>query len=79
MARVTARSWGAGNQAAAGYYTGAEPAGASRLGGAVGAGQFAQGQGVSIGQSTWHPTILYLFALVIAEMAVFGFVARMIK
>jgi hypothetical protein len=41
--------------------------------------QFAQGQGPT--QATtgaWTPTILYLIALVILEMAVFAFIARRI-
>ena len=69
-----------GNQAATGYYTG-ESLGGSRTGGAglmAGTG-LAQGQGVTVGQSTWHPTILYLGALIIAEMAVFGFISRLLK
>lgn len=68
-----------GNQAATGYYTGGEPAGASRMGGAMAAGQLAQGQGVSIGGTSWHPTVLYLGALVIAEIALFGYISRLLK
>lgn len=82
MSRRTARPavYGLGNQAATGYHTG-ESLGGSRTGGAAvmsGAGM-AQGQGVSVGGSTWHPTVLYLIALIIAEMAVFGFISRMLK
>jgi hypothetical protein len=36
-------------------------------------------QGVTIGGQTWHPTILYLFALIVAEMVVFGFVGNLLK
>lgn len=42
-----------------------------------GAGFFSQGQGpVSV---SWEPTILYLFVLIIAEMVVFGFIARALR
>lgn len=42
----------------------------------AGKGVFAQGDGVT-GQSTgWSPTILYMFALIIAEMIVFGILSR---
>jgi hypothetical protein len=70
-----------GNQAA-GYYSGSPLAGGSGSGmgqAMAGAGQFAPGQGVTVGGTTWHPTVLYLFALIVAEMVVFGFIARMLK
>lgn len=41
-----------------------------------GNGQFAQGSGPVNGNSQWSPTILYMFALIIAEMVIFGFLAR---
>jgi hypothetical protein len=40
--------------------------------------QFAQGQGPTQATGAWTPTILYLIALVILEMAVFAFIARRI-
>lgn len=75
---VTQRS---GNPSA-GYYAGSPLNGGSGsgMGQAVsGAGQYAPGSGVTIGQSTWHPTVLYLAALVVAEMVVFGIISRMLK
>lgn len=43
----------------------------------AGNGQYAQGQGPISGSMTgWTPTILYLFALIIAEMFVFAFLSR---
>lgn len=41
-----------------------------------GTGQFAQGSGPVNNTSQWNPTILYMFALIIAEMVVFGILAR---
>lgn len=43
----------------------------------AGTNTFAQGQGPT-GQSAagWNPTILYMFALIIGEMIVFGILAR---
>ena len=48
-----------------GYYRGAPLAG----------GQGA-GQGNGGNATGWSPTILYLFALIIAEMFIFGFIGR---
>lgn len=65
-----------------GYYAGSPLAGGSGSGmgqAMAGPGQFAAGQGVTIGGATWHPTILYLFALIVAEMAVFGLVGNLLK
>lgn len=31
------------------------------------------------GAGGWHPTVLYLFALVLAEMFVFGLIARLLR
>lgn len=41
----------------------------------------AQGLGTvqAPGASGWHPTVLYLFALVLAEMFVFGLLARLLR
>lgn len=68
---------------AQGYYAGYGPlagGSGSGMGQAMsGPGQLAQGQGVMIGGQSWHPTILYLLALVIAEMVVFGFVGNLLK
>lgn len=66
----------------AGYYAGSPLNGGSGSGmgqAVAGAGQFAQGSGVTVGQSTWHPTILYLGALIVAEMIVFGVISRTLK
>jgi len=65
-----------------GYYRGAP----MYLGGAYGGGGngpkvagtnvFAQGQGTDQGAGGWSPTILYMIALIILEMIVFGFISR---
>lgn len=56
------------------YYRGS----GSGMGGTVsGAGKYAAGQGPAPKVSAqWSPTILYLFILVIAEMAVFAFLSK---
>jgi hypothetical protein len=43
-----------------------------------GLGIFSQGQGPAQG-STWDPTILYLFALIIVEMVVVGLISRALR
>jgi hypothetical protein len=43
-----------------------------------GVGMASQGT-VNVGGQDWHPTILYLIGLVIAEMFVFGFLGRVLK
>ena len=43
-----------------------------------GVGFFSQGQG-PVQATGWEPSILYLFALVIAEMIVFGFISRTLR
>jgi hypothetical protein len=43
-----------------------------------GLGVFSQGQG-SGGGGSWEPTVVYLLILVVAEMIVFGFIARMLR
>lgn len=66
-----------------GYYRGApQVGGGAQSGGGygpnmAGTNTFSQGQGPT-GSSTgqWSPTILYLIALVIAEMIVFGIISR---
>jgi|HubBroStandDraft_6_1064221.scaffolds.fasta_scaffold839976_4 X-X-X-Leu-X-X-Gly heptad repeat protein len=45
--------------------------GTSQLGTGIG--------GVTVAGQSWHPTIIYLFALILAEMIVFGFVSRLLK
>jgi len=46
----------------------------------AGTSQLAQGLGgVTVAGQTWHPTILYLFALIIAEMFVFALVGQLLK
>lgn len=71
-----------GNQAQ-GYYAGYGPqAGGSGSGGGqamAGRGQFASGNGVTVAGQDWHPTILYLAALIVAEMVVFGFVGHLLS
>jgi hypothetical protein len=44
----------------------------------AGTNTFSQGQGPVGGQggTGWNPTILYLIALIILEMVVFGIIAR---
>ena len=68
---------------ALGYYAGYGPqAGGSGSGmGAAMAGtqSLAAGQGVSIGGTDWHPTVLYLFALLLAELIVFTWIGRLLK
>lgn len=63
-----------------GYYRGTVYAGGSGSGmGPVmaGSGVFSQGSGSGPGSTTsWNPTILYMFALIIVEMAVFGYLSR---
>jgi hypothetical protein len=44
-----------------------------------GLGVFSQGQGAPGGTGAWEPTVLYLFVLIIAEMIVFGFIARSLR
>ncbi len=72
-----------GNQAT-GYYTGMangpySGGQGSGLGQAVsGAGALAQGNSVNIGGQAWHPTILYLGALVLVEMVVFGWLGKVL-
>lgn len=67
-----------------GYYRGSPQAGGgAQSGGGYGPqrmaqNQFAQGQGPTQQAGAWTPTILYLVALVILEMAVFAFIARRI-
>ncbi len=63
-----------------GYYRGAPLAGGtgSGQGGTMGgSNSYAAGQGPAAGaQSGWHPTILYTFALILLEMAVFGWISK---
>lgn len=47
----------------------------SGVGGMAGSNVFTAGQG-SPGATSWSPTILYLFALIVAEMFIFGIIAR---
>ena len=45
-----------------------------------GVGMMPAGTGaVNVAGQSWHPTILYLLGLLIAEMIVFGFVGRILK
>lgn len=45
----------------------------------AGKGSLAAGQGVSVAGQEWHPTVLYLGALIVAEMVVFGWIAHLLK
>jgi hypothetical protein len=47
----------------------------SGVGGMAGGNVFTAGQGPDSGTG-WSPTILYLFALIVAEMFIFGIIAR---
>lgn len=63
-----------------GYYRGSPVYGGQGSGGGqnvAGKGIFSQGTGPSQGVG-WTPTILYMFVLILAEMVVFGFIARKI-
>lgn len=42
----------------------------------AGSNVFSQGSGPAASQTGWSPTILYMFALIIVEMAIFGFLSR---
>jgi hypothetical protein len=42
----------------------------------AGTNVFSQGQGPTGQQGSWSPTILYMLALIILEMFVFGFISR---
>lgn len=66
-----------------GYYRGTPYVGGGAHGGGgqgqqmAGSNTFAQGQGPTGGTSTgWNPTILYMFGLIVAEMIIFGILAR---
>lgn len=50
---------------------GKAPAGTSSLGQGIG--------GVSVGGQQWHPTLLYLFALIIGELIVFSIISQLLK
>lgn len=60
-----------------GYYRGISQAGDGQDVN-YGVGQFGQGQGPVNSTSQWSPTILYMFALIIVEMVVFGFLSKQI-
>jgi hypothetical protein len=68
----------------AGYWrgTGIQGLGAadrSEMGTATqGVGLQSQGT-VQVAGQDWHPTVIYLLVLVIAEMFVFGFIGRILK
>jgi len=63
-----------------GYYRGTPFAGGSGSGmgpNMAGKGVFSAGSGTSAGTASgWSPTILYMFALIIIEMVIFGFLAK---
>jgi hypothetical protein len=64
-----------------GYYRGAPVVGGdigSQGPQMAGSNVFSQGQGADTNSSgsSWSPTLLYLFVLVLVEMFVFGIVAR---
>lgn len=65
-----------------GYYRGAPLyGGGAQAGGGngpqmAGTNVFSQGQGGQAGTSGWSPTVLYMIALVVLEMIIFGFISR---
>jgi hypothetical protein len=63
-----------------GYYRGSPQAGGTGSGMGVsmaGNTSYAAGQGPSAGSNSgWHPSILYMFVLIIAEMFVFAFISK---
>lgn len=64
-----------------GYYRGWPQAGGQGSGQGVemaGNGVFSAGQGSVQNATGWSPTILYLFALIVAEMFIFAFIGRTI-
>ena len=71
-----------GNQAM-GYWRGEQfqfPGSGSGMGASqAGAGVLTQGQGFNALGQTWHPTVLYMIALVIVEMIVFGYIGKMLR
>jgi hypothetical protein len=43
-------------------------------------GMGMQSQGtINVAGQAWHPTIIYLLLLIVAEMFVFGFIGRILK
>jgi hypothetical protein len=68
----------------AGYWRGAGVAGPgaanwSEMGTATqGIGMQSQGT-INVAGQAWHPTIIYLLLLILAEMFVFGFIGRILK
>lgn len=64
-----------------GYYRGWPLAGGQGSGQGVnmaGTNVFSAGSGTQAGQSTWSPTILYLFVFILIEMFIFAWVGRRI-
>lgn len=43
-----------------------------------GVGMQSAGTGIAVAGTTWHPTIVYLLGLIVAEMVVFGVIGRML-
>jgi hypothetical protein len=61
-----------------GYYRGSpqnQGEGAGQGGIMSGSNVFSAGQGQQQG-TAWNPTILYLFVLILAEMVIFGMIAK---
>ena len=70
-----------GNQST-GYWRGSDiQAGGSGSGmGSQPGGSAGLSQGLgSMGPGNWHPTVLYMLGLIVAEMVVFGVIGRMLK
>jgi hypothetical protein len=44
----------------------------------AGTGVFSAGTGTASGNAGWNPTLLYMFALILLEMVVFGFLAKQV-
>lgn len=51
----------------------------SGMGGTSGMSNFLSAGQSAPGASGWHPTVLYLLALIVGEMAVFHFLARTLR
>lgn len=72
----------AGNQSQ-GYYLGYGPTNAGSGSGMgvqmAGMSSLAQGAGVNVAGQQWHPTVLYLAALVVVEMVVFGWISHILR
>ena len=59
--------------------TGPAAQGVSEMGTATqGVGMQSQGT-ISVAGTDWHPTVIYLLLLIVAEMFIFGLIGRILK